>query len=187
MTPAEKRERVLRAMRATGWNVSEAARRLGVLRQALQRDLRRWGGVARLRNAPEAPAPPTPEARCSATHLKLVAGATHRKARNLVGATQNAENGDVALTLPNDEPNFVPVSSSAQPIDVALRQATVLLSFDEWIWLRRRAEREAAAGGDSSVRGAIKACIVEAMAKDEGPAAESAPTTPSKPKREKKS
>lgn len=99
---------VLRALEPD-WNVSRAARAIGVHRQALQRDLRRWGGVMGLRDGG-----------------------------------------------PDEKP----------PVPGRFKQATVVLTFNEWLWLRRRAEREAEAGGDATLRAAIKACITEAMARE---------------------
>jgi len=161
MTRTEKRERIVKALQGKKWNVSEAARALGVHRQALQRDLREWGGAVALRNAVEAAS--------AATHLRLVApatGATQQEIGSSAGATQNAEPEDVALTHGSLGRSFAPMEASAEESQgpAAAKSATVVLAFDEWLWLRRRAEREAAVGGDSSVRGAIRALICEAMA-----------------------
>lgn len=170
LSRSEKKRRLVEALEASDWAVSKAARRLGVYRQALQRDLRPWGGVLALRKQVEKER----EDRCAATDRKGVAGATSPSDKDPSvprGATQITESERFTLTKGGDFPNVSSVESQAiQSAETPVRTATVPLSWDEWVWLRRRAEREAAAGGDSSVRGAVRACIREAMTRKDAEA-----------------
>lgn len=158
-SPAEKRERILRALIASAWNVSRAARLLNVHRQGLQRDVREYGGLEALRVA------------CneflSVAPATCVAHATLRECVATGGC--NTKSG-VALTYVGGAPilsNVNGTTSEAEAVKT-FKSTTLPLDREEWIFLRRRAEREADAGGDSSLRGAIKSLIRAEMQKEQG-------------------
>lgn len=154
MTPAEKRSLIVAALVAKDWNVSQAARLLGVHRQALQRDVRQWGGAVALRNEWESVAPAT-----------CVAHATIRECD--ASGECNAKS-NVALTYGERERTLADVNSVAltEAEAKSFKSTTLPLDREEWLFLRRRAEREADLGGDSSLRGAIKALIRAEMERE---------------------
>src|SRR5262245_46454829 len=136
-TATERAQVMAAALVRSEWNVTCAAKLLGIHRQALQRELRRYGGVVGLRRMVEAVAPAT--GATDATDATHVAPATNRENGKSGGATRSA---DVALTYDALGPILERMETVVAPTE-AFKSTTVPLSREEWLWLRRRAEQEA--------------------------------------------
>jgi transposase-like protein len=161
---ASERRRIVDALRDEDWNISRAARRLGVLRQALQRDVRKMGGLLFVREqhgvADVAPVAPVAPQR----------GATGATTEVVEPATQSAT---VALRESKVVSIFANVNGNTETAademgDREFRTANVPLTYDEWLWLRRRGEQEALHGGDASIKGQIKSLIARARTEEGG-------------------